>query len=937
MSNQLVKKNPTEGYQNVFPKTWIDAIKDKESGVSLQEILQGFNMYFLSYNGSRALTRCKVPTILRKEGLWITYVLYDHTVVTEWYNSDQIDDNSWSMNSNWRVVSNNLVGDVSVSADGYWVINGEKTEARAQGEQGVTPLLRVGANNKLQVSYNAGKTWKDISDYIVPRFKWNQGVGTTAGTIQISMDLGKTWTNLSNEITNNLRISRYIGINESLPTSGIAEGTIYMKGPYYKESDTSNTNPIYRMWVYAWKGDTLAWQDNGEFTSISAGIVQEAGNSETIVMSQKAVTEKFTKLGCTTKESFNNVIKALYIDFGTSGYSYEDVRIGYVSRSLSDNYISIRGVWSNGGDYTVFEGAMENPRLFIATTTAGVSGVKIYAILDWEDVPVEGGQQKVGGVYDTGYPVNSIVTIPEKFFAVTRDGIINGIDNVPTNGSDNVVKSGGVKNAIDEIRDCVIDDVSFENVDNNHYINSSGEYTEYTNWARTYPIQLEKGNKLKFYAKGYNTTVAMIALVVDEENHIYKSVVNSTDSSPRWYEYMADKKCKVCLSYSEEVVPKAYIKVNIRQVGKSLSVVEGQVDEIISFDSQHIDSEHYINILGSYETLDGWARTYPIKMYKGDKIVYNAKGYSTTVAMIALVIDEGNHIYQSLVPSVDSTFREYTYIAEKECEVCLSYNTPETPNAVIYTYVRQCIEGVIESFENKIPINPSYIFQRLAVIGDSLSSGELVDDTSLLGDVYGDSWLSYLARKINASARTHYSHGGQTAKGWLLDTNDGLAKMQSDNAFGVYFIALGVNDSSNEAEQREGYYPLGTISDKAGTNSFVGYYKQIIEAIRTKAPNAVIFCVDLYTSNNTFTPYNKMISDICDLYDNAFFIPYSTEAPREYLLYSPKVSAGGHFTTFGYSVVADVIIKIMNKIVNENYSYFKFYGLHNSVGDKFEN
>lgn len=296
MSNQLVKKNPAEGYQNVFPKTWIDAIKDKESGVSLEEILQGFNMYFLSYNGSRALTRCKIPTVLRKEGLWITYVLYDHTVVTEWYNSDQIDDNSWSMDSNWRVASNNLVGDVSVSADGYWVINGEKTEAKAQGEQGVTPLLRIGANNKLQVSYNAGKAWKDISDYIVPRFRWNQGTGTSAGNVQISMDLGNTWTNLSNEITNNLRISRYIGINESLPTSEVAEGTVYMKGPYYDEGDTSNANPIYRMWVYAWKGNTLAWQDNGEFTSISAGIVQERGNSTTEIMSQDAVTRELTEL-----------------------------------------------------------------------------------------------------------------------------------------------------------------------------------------------------------------------------------------------------------------------------------------------------------------------------------------------------------------------------------------------------------------------------------------------------------------------------------------------------------------------------------------------------------------------------------------------------------------------------------------------------------------
>ena len=363
MSNQLVKKNPAEGYQNVFPKTFIDAIKDKESGVSLQEILQGFNMYFLSYNGSKALTRCKIPTVLRKEGLWITYVLYDHTVVTEWYNSDQIDDNSWSMDSNWRVASNSLVGDVSVSADGYWVINGEKTEAKAQGEQGVTPLLRVGANNKLQVSYNVGKGWKDISDYIVPRFRYTRGTtNDTAGIIQISMDLGKTWTNLSNEITNNLRISRYIGINESLPTSEVVEGTVYMKGPYYDEGDTTNSNPIYRMWVYAWKGDTLAWQDNGEFTSISAGVVQERGTSTTEIMSQDAVTRELTELELKNiyingfGSNFNNVTGGVEI----GEYYYNTNRDCIVQRvgeySWEDIPLSKNTSYYHKGDLYIFNG-----------------------------------------------------------------------------------------------------------------------------------------------------------------------------------------------------------------------------------------------------------------------------------------------------------------------------------------------------------------------------------------------------------------------------------------------------------------------------------------------------------------------------------------------------------------------------------------------------
>lgn len=353
MSNQLVKKDYSEGYRKVFPKTFIDAIKDRETGMTLAEILQGFNMYFLSYNGNKAETRNQVPPLLRKEGLWITYVLYDHTVVSEWYDNSKTDDDSWGSDENWRIASNALVGDISVSADGYWVINGIKTTSKARGERGTTPLLRIydnklqvsytdgktynyiddnpvftqyrTYNNKIQVSRDLGKTWEDaseelaykfkveenklkmskdlghswetISDYIAAQFRWVQeGTSNNIGKIQISRDEGRTWSNLTNSFSNNLHISRYIGANESLPTTGIAEGTIYMKGPYYDENDTNNDYPIYRMWVYAWKGNTLAWQDNGEFQSIVAGVVQERGDSELNVMSQAAITKELTEL-----------------------------------------------------------------------------------------------------------------------------------------------------------------------------------------------------------------------------------------------------------------------------------------------------------------------------------------------------------------------------------------------------------------------------------------------------------------------------------------------------------------------------------------------------------------------------------------------------------------------------------------------------------------
>ena len=229
----------------------------------------------------------------------------------------------------WDYVKVMIDGTVTVGENGNWYNNGEDTgiPVNVKGDPGLSPFIRYNTstnkleysydkikwiecsdyistwfrlnNNKLEISRDNAK-WNPVSDYIAAWFRWQATAGDTqannVGRIQMSRDNGKTWTNMSNDFTNNLHISRYIGVNESLPTSGIAEGTIYAKGPYYAEGDTSNDNPIYRLWVYAWKGDTLAWQDNGEFTSIAAGVVQETGDSETKVMSQKAVSEKLSEL-----------------------------------------------------------------------------------------------------------------------------------------------------------------------------------------------------------------------------------------------------------------------------------------------------------------------------------------------------------------------------------------------------------------------------------------------------------------------------------------------------------------------------------------------------------------------------------------------------------------------------------------------------------------
>lgn len=322
---QLIKKNSQEGrYEYIFPKTFIDAVLDKESGVTLTDILAMFNMLFLSYNGSRSQTRLQVPSSLRRQGLWVTYVLYDKTVVTEWYNAEAIDDTTFGDSANWRDGSNALVGDISISSDGYWVINGEVTNIKAQGEAGITPILRVGSNNHLQVSYTNGSTYVDVSpnpvftqfrvsnnkleqsvdlgltwtvasDYIAAWFRFTGTTGSSqadnVGKIQISRDNGATWSDLSGEFTNSLHIKGYVATVGTLPSTAV-QGDIYGVGPTYDPSDTEHTNPIYQLYVK----DSTGWVNNGRFTSIAAGVVQTTGTSTTEVMSQDAVSKEFAKI-----------------------------------------------------------------------------------------------------------------------------------------------------------------------------------------------------------------------------------------------------------------------------------------------------------------------------------------------------------------------------------------------------------------------------------------------------------------------------------------------------------------------------------------------------------------------------------------------------------------------------------------------------------------
>lgn len=99
---QLIKKDNQEGrYNNIFPKSYTEAIQSRETGEFLDVTLQKTNFLFLSYNGSEEDTRLQVPSSMRRKGLWISYVTFEGSIISNFYNGEGIGDAQWKDGNNW--------------------------------------------------------------------------------------------------------------------------------------------------------------------------------------------------------------------------------------------------------------------------------------------------------------------------------------------------------------------------------------------------------------------------------------------------------------------------------------------------------------------------------------------------------------------------------------------------------------------------------------------------------------------------------------------------------------------------------------------------------------------------------------------------------------------------------------------------------------------
>lgn len=196
----------------------VQQLKDflcKSTSLELQQILISSNHLFLYWMGSRESTRLTVPMVMRKKGLWVTYIdPYNSHIYSEEYIGLKDDvgiDFQWSLASNWRIIGESA-GFAEPTVEAHTL---------AQGTEAFATVTSSGPDtNKLfNFDFYIPRGWKGDSAI----YRWNSR-SLQLGSFNVENQV-TTWGDSIN-LTGQGSTYEWRGTELRLGTINAGEGTI---------------------------------------------------------------------------------------------------------------------------------------------------------------------------------------------------------------------------------------------------------------------------------------------------------------------------------------------------------------------------------------------------------------------------------------------------------------------------------------------------------------------------------------------------------------------------------------------------------------------------------------------------------------------------------------------------------------------------------------
>lgn len=225
------------------------------------------------------------------------------------------------------------------------------------------------------------------------------------------------------------------------------------------------------------------------------------------------------------------------------------------------------------------------------------------------------------------------------------------------------------------------------------------------------------------------------------------------------------------------------------------------------------------------------------------------------------------------------------------------------------------------------------VFRTVAVIGDSLASGEF-ESTDVSGtkrgyhDMYEYSWGQYIADKAGCKVY-NFSRGGMTAKEFMRSYGSSRSFFDVSKAAQAYIIALGVNDVINHKQ------PVGTVDDLWDGNpdsdsTFCGYYNALILRYKEIQPDAKFFLMTMPSKESGGAKENeavreehsRVLYEFAEKYKNTYVLDLHKYMPVNGEDYRKAFYLGGHLNPMGYLLTATVTVSYIDYIIRHNMEDF---------------
>ncbi|MBO4868903.1 MAG: SGNH/GDSL hydrolase family protein [Clostridia bacterium] len=226
------------------------------------------------------------------------------------------------------------------------------------------------------------------------------------------------------------------------------------------------------------------------------------------------------------------------------------------------------------------------------------------------------------------------------------------------------------------------------------------------------------------------------------------------------------------------------------------------------------------------------------------------------------------------------------------------------------------------------------IFRTIAVVGDSLSSGEFeckLPDRTLFMDMFDYSWGQYIARAAGCKVY-NFSRGGMTAKEYCEVFAAQQSMWDTAKAAQAYIIALGANDLFGLRQ------PVGDMSDVClddytkNTDNFAGRYCEVIQRYKQISPDAKFFLLTMLSEGGDpekdeherlLYSHGQLMHKIAASFTNCYVLDMYKYMPVQSQEYKDNFYLHGHLNPCGYVFTAQAVMSYIDYIIRHNMKDFR--------------